>query len=147
MTGRLRRATAVTARKSGWHAGVWPNTAPDPGRIDKYGLCHIIARMKKTTFAAFMNDLVAEARSEGPQAIAQLERLQHRYFLGGQIAMLRARQGITQEELETKTGIGQTEISRIEPGLGNPTEDTPAKAGYRLGVRLAYVSERDPVAF
>lgn len=146
MTKRLRRTTAVKARKSGWHAGVWLNTGPDPGRIDKYGLCHIMARMKKTTFAAFMNDLVAEARAEGPQAIAQLERLQHRYFLGGQIAMLRARQGITQEELETKTGIDQSEISRIERGLGNPTEDTLAKLGDGLGVRLAYVSEGDPVA-
>src|SRR5258708_22849070 len=117
MTRRLRRATAVTARKSGWHAGVWLNTAPDPGRIDKYGLCHIIAGMKKTTFAAFMNDLVAEARAEGPQAIAQLERLQHRYFLGGQIAMLRARQGITQEELGTKTGIDPRQITPIKHRL------------------------------
>jgi XRE family transcriptional regulator, regulator of sulfur utilization len=101
---------------------------------------------KKTTFKDFMSDLAAEAKAEGPQAVAQLERLQHRYFLGGQVAMLRTRQGITQDELSTQSGIGQAEISRIERGSGNPTEDTLARLGHALGVRLAYVFERDAVA-
>ncbi|HAF09642.1 MAG TPA: hypothetical protein DCK98_06110 [Chloroflexi bacterium] len=102
--------------------------------------------MKKTTFADFMKDLEVEAKAEGPEAVAQFERLQHRYYLGGQIAMLRAHRGMSQEELQAKTGIDQSEISKIERGMGNPTEDTLANLGHALGVRLAYVSERDAVA-
>jgi XRE family transcriptional regulator, regulator of sulfur utilization len=87
-----------------------------------------------------------EAKAEGPEAVAQFERLQHRYYLGGQIAMLRAHRGMSQEELLAKTGIDQSEISKIERGMGNPTEDTLANLGHALGVRLAYVSEREAVA-
>ncbi len=40
------------------------------------------------------------------------------------------------------TGIDQAEISRIERGVGNPTEDTLEHLGGALGVKLAFVPER-----
>ncbi|MHB8508650.1 MAG: helix-turn-helix domain-containing protein [Candidatus Dormibacteria bacterium] len=39
------------------------------------------------------------------------------------------------------TGIHQSEISRIERGVGNPTEDTLARLGRALGARLAFITD------
>lgn len=102
--------------------------------------------MKKPTFADLMKDIEAEAEAEGPEAVAQLERLRHRYAIGGQILLLRIKRGMTQKDLAAKTGIQQSEISKIERGVGNPTEDTLATLTHALGARLAVVPERELVA-
>ena len=102
--------------------------------------------MKKPMFADLMNDIEAEAKAEGPAAVAQLERLRHRYAIGGQILVLRMKHGMTQKDLAAKTGIQQSEISKIERGVGNPTEDTLATLTHALGAKLAVVSEREFVA-
>ena len=98
--------------------------------------------MKRPTFAQLMDEIKAEAKAEGPDAIAQLERLQHRYALGAQILSLRLKSGLTQKDLAKKTGIDQGEISKIERGVGNPTEDTLAILGRPFHVKLAYVPEQ-----
>jgi len=101
--------------------------------------------MKKTTFAEFIRDIEAEARAEGPEAVAQLEVMRQRYYLGGQVAMLRKRQKLTQPALAKRSGLEQADISRIERGSSNPTEDTLAKLGRALGVRLAFVDKKNKV--
>ena len=50
--------------------------------------------------------------------------------------MLRQAQGISQRKLAGATGVHQSEISRIERGVGNPTEDTLARLGRALGATL-----------
>ena len=102
--------------------------------------------MKKPTFADLMRDIEAEAKAEGPRAVAQLARMRHRYSLGAQLAVLRQRQGISQVDLAARSGVAQADISRIERGLSNPTEDTLARLGNVLGVHLAFVDDREPVA-
>jgi transcriptional regulator with XRE-family HTH domain len=92
-----------------------------------------------------MKDLDAEARAVGREAVVYLGRLRHRYFLGGQIAMLRATRGVTAKGARRERGIDRGEISRIERGMCIPTEETLAKLGHPLGGRLAYVSEREAV--
>ena len=72
--------------------------------------------VKKPTFADLMKDIEVEAKAEGPEAVAQLERLRHRYAIGGQILLLRIKRGMTQKDLAAKTGIQQSEIS----GRGAP---------------------------
>ena len=74
--------------------------------------------MKKTTFAEFLREIEAEAHSEGPEAVAQMELMRQRYFRGGQLAMLRRRQKLSQPALARKSGVEQADISRIERGLG-----------------------------
>ena len=106
-----------------------------------YGLA-----MKKPTFADLMRQIEAEAKEEGPEAVAHLERMRHRYYLGGQLAVLRKRRGITQVELAVQSGVAQADISKIERGISNPTEDTLARLGKVLGARLAFVDERERVA-
>ena len=102
--------------------------------------------VKKPTFADLMRDIESEAKAEGPEAVAQLAQMRHRYSLGGQLAMLRKRQGISQLELAAKSGVEQADISKIERGLSNPTQDTLAKLGTALGVHLAFVDDREPIA-
>lgn len=55
--------------------------------------------------------------------------------------MIRARQenGISQKELERRSGIKQPNIARIELGEGNPTIDTVIKMLVPLGKTLAIV--------
>ena len=101
--------------------------------------------MKKPTFTDLMKGIEAEAKAEGPEAVAELERLRHRYALGGQLLVQRVKHGMTQSDLAEKTGIQQAEISKIERGVGNPTEDTLAVLGHAFGVKLAYVPDREAV--
>jgi ribosome-binding protein aMBF1 (putative translation factor) len=98
---------------------------------------------KKPTFDDLMKDIEAEAHAEGAEAVAQLERLRHRYARGAQLVALRLQCGMTQKDLEAKTGIKQSEISKIENGVGNPTEDTLATLGHALGAKLVFVPAQD----
>lgn len=102
--------------------------------------------MAKTSFSEFWEELQAEAKAEGPEAVAQLEQLAHRYKLGAQIIALRVENGLTQKRLSELTGIDQGEISRIERGGVNATEDTLARVGHALGVELSYVRPKELVA-
>ncbi len=102
--------------------------------------------MSRTSFEDFMREIEAEAEAEGPDAVAQLESLHHRFRLAGELVMLRQAQGISQRKLAEATGIHQSEISRIERGAGNPTEDTMARLGRALGAHLAFVPDGDAVA-
>ncbi len=101
--------------------------------------------MKKTTFAEFIKDIEAEARAEGPEAEAQIAVMRQRYFRGGQLALLRKRQKLSQPALAKRSGVEQADISRIERGLGNPTEETLSRLGRALGVRLAFVDKKNHV--
>lgn len=105
-----------------------------------------VGNMAKTKFDDFWRELEAEAKAEGPSALDQLRLMQHRFRIGGQISVLRNRQGLTQKELGDKVGIDQAEISRIERGVANPTEDTLAAIARALGVELGLVSGNRLVA-
>ena len=100
----------------------------------------------KTTFEEFWSEIEAAAKAKGPDAVADLERMQHRYRLGAQLSVLRHRRGLSQIQLAAQTGIDQAEISRIERGLGNPTEDTLARLAAALGAELTFVPARSSAA-
>src|SRR3989442_4936577 len=101
--------------------------------------------MKKTTFAEFLRDIEAEAHAEGPEAVAQLDVMRQRYARGGQIAMLRKRQKLTQPALAKRSGVEQADISRIERGFGKPTEENLAEIAPAPCVRLAVVQKKEKV--
>lgn len=52
------------------------------------------------------------------------------------IAELRGAQGLTQSELSERTGIKQSELSKLENGKANPTLETLQKIAKGLGMRL-----------
>jgi predicted XRE-type DNA-binding protein len=94
---------------------------------------------KPPTFEDFWQEVEAEARAERPAAVAQLERMAHRFRIGGELSVLRHRRQLTQAELAELTGIDQGEISKIERGVSNATEDTLARLARALGAELAIV--------
>lgn len=59
----------------------------------------------------------------------------HRRHVGKSLSTLRNQKHLTQEQLEKKTGIHQTHISKIENGLLTPTYKTVAALAKALGAR------------
>lgn len=67
--------------------------------------------------------------------------------VGAKVAQARARAGITQEELASRSGLSQVVVSLVECGKANPTVKTLGKLAEGLGARLAIsfepLAERD----
>lgn len=95
-----------------------------------------------TTFAEFLEEIEAEAVAEGPEAVAELEAMRAHYQLARELLALRQARDLTQARLAELSGVGQSEISRIEHGRGNPTLGTLAALSAPLGADLHFV-ERD----
>lgn len=102
--------------------------------------------MAKPSFNDLWRQIEAEAKAEGPEAVAQLQRMQHRYRLGAEFSLLRKETGLTQDELAERTGIDQAEISRIERGASNATEDTLARIAQELDAEIGLVRRGKRVA-
>jgi len=95
-------------------------------------------------FSDFMREVEAEARREGPQAVAELAAFDAHFKLAAELILLRRRRRLTQRQLSAKSGIQQAEISRIEGGRANPTLDTISVLARSLGgeLRLAEAPRR-----
>jgi DNA-binding XRE family transcriptional regulator len=76
------------------------------------------------TFEDFIHEIQAEARAQGPEAVAELEAFRLHFSLARQLAAQRRAQHLTQKQLAERSGIDQAEISRIERGQANPTTAT-----------------------
>lgn len=92
-----------------------------------------------TTFDDFMTELEAEARAEGPDAVAELEAFRLHFSLARQLAAQRRALRLTQKQLAEMTGIDQAEISRIERGQANPTTATLGMLTRALGLDVRLV--------
>jgi transcriptional regulator with XRE-family HTH domain len=94
------------------------------------------------TFDDFMQELEEETRRAGPAAVAHAEALKAQYTLAAELILLRKRRRLTQRQLSARTGIQQSEISRIEGGRANPTAATLAAVARALGAELRIVPSR-----
>jgi ribosome-binding protein aMBF1 (putative translation factor) len=92
-----------------------------------------------TSFEDFYKELEAEARAEGPEAIAELEAFRLHFALARQLAERRRAQHLTQKQLAERSGIDQAEISRIERGQANPTASTLGALTRALDVEVQLV--------
>lgn len=90
-------------------------------------------------FEQMIQDIEAEARADGPAAIAEFDAFDARFALAAALIARRKELHITQKQLASASGVGQSEISRIERGAINPTMQTLAKLMRPLGARLAIV--------
>jgi DNA-binding XRE family transcriptional regulator len=88
-------------------------------------------------FSDFMREVEAEARREGPAAVAELAAFEAHFKLAAELILLRKRRGLTQRQLSAKSGVQQAEISRIEGGRGNPTVTTLSALAGALGGEIA----------
>lgn len=92
------------------------------------------------SFRAFMREVEAEARREGPGAVAEAEAFKGHFKLAAQLILLRKRRRLTHQQLSARSGVQQAEISRIEGGRANPTVSTlsalATALGGELGIRI-----------
>lgn len=70
----------------------------------------------------------------------EAERRLH-FDLPKMLVAARKRAGLNQKQLADMSGIGQSEISRIESGQGNPTLDTLERLVGPLRVRVVIVDD------
>ena len=71
-----------------------------------------------------------------PEFAAEYERTRPEYEVMRAIIGARIESNMTQKELAEKTGIRQSNISRIENGTTSPTVDTLARLAAGMGKRL-----------
>lgn len=64
------------------------------------------------------------------------EKIAHRKTIGGMIAEIRKRKGLTQEELSKMAGLDRTNIAKIENGKYSVGVDVLGKICKALGVEL-----------
>lgn len=93
-----------------------------------------------TSFDDFYAEVVAEAKAEGPEAVAELRMFEDRYRLASDLIGLRLAKNVTQQQLAAASGIRQSEISRIEGGHGNPTLKTITALARALGAEVHLTS-------
>ena len=91
-------------------------------------------------FQDFMREVEAEARREGPKAVAELAAFDAHFRVAAQLLALRKAKGLTQRQLSEKTGIQQSEISRIEAAHANPTLVTVSVIARALGAEVRVVA-------
>jgi DNA-binding XRE family transcriptional regulator len=87
-----------------------------------------------TSFADLMSELDAEARANGPNAIAELHALRLRFSLARQLVTWRRERQLTQKQLAQLSGVAHIAIGRIERGQADPSVAT--LAALDLGVKL-----------
>lgn len=85
-----------------------------------------------------MSDLqrYLEKQMEDPEFAAEYEAAKPEYEAIRAVIAARLESNMTQKELAEKTGIRQSNISRIENGSCSPTIDTLARIAAGLGKQL-----------
>lgn len=73
---------------------------------------------------------------EDPEFAAEYEAMRPEYEAIRAVIAARLASNMTQKELAQKTGIRQSNISRIESGTSSPTIDTLARIAAGLGKQL-----------
>lgn len=74
-----------------------------------------------------------------PESRARRAVFEQAYTIASQVIALRQKHGLTQKELAERSGIAQSEISRIERGSIHPTEPTLVKLADALDADLRLV--------
>lgn len=89
--------------------------------------------------ASTLNTYIEELKERSPREREKLERAERSFDLIGQLLVLRLEAGLTQTELAKRSGIRQSEISKIENGRINPTMETLEALASALGAHLGFV--------
>lgn|SRR5487761_1432495 len=88
--------------------------------------------MTSTNFDDYFAEIEAEARTEGPGAVWDLGAKRLKYRLINLLLTRRSELHLTQQQLAERSGVAQTEISRIERGRKSPTLDTYSRLASAL---------------
>ena len=85
-----------------------------------------------------------DGRPRTAASAARRDVLGAAYTLAADLIELRRKLGLTQQELAARTGIAQSEISRIERGAIHPTDTTWARLATALGAEIRIVQRPYP---
>lgn len=98
-----------------------------------------------SSFRDFVARQEAAATDEDRQL---LEDARRRFGYAAEIAQLRLARGLSQRQLSALSGIAQSEISKIESAVGNPTAKTLETLLAAMGARLSVqaLGDQDPAA-
>lgn len=84
-----------------------------------------------SSYDAFFNEMMKD-----PEGKREYDALEPEFQLVRKMIRARREAGLTQKELAERTGIQQSNISRIENGNGNPSLSTLNKLAQGLGKKL-----------
>lgn len=84
-----------------------------------------------TNFNDFLNEQLKD-----PEVKAEYEALEPEFAVIQALINARSSAGLTQKELSQRTGIAQSDISRIENGNGNPSLKTLKRLAEAMGKKL-----------
>jgi ribosome-binding protein aMBF1 (putative translation factor) len=82
-----------------------------------------------------LEKLLAE-QMKNPEFRAEYEALEPEFAIIQAMIDARKRSGITQKQLSEKTGIAQSDISKLESGNGNPSLRTMQRLASGMGTKL-----------
>ena len=99
---------------------------------------------KSSSFDEFYAEVEAEAQAEGAEAVRDLRAKELKYELINALTTRRRELNLTQENLAERSGVAQTEISRIERGRKSPTMDTFSRLASALLLELWPAASRGP---
>jgi len=74
-----------------------------------------------TKFADFVQEIEAEAKAEGPAAVAELEAFRDHFRVGRKLAQARLTMKLSQKQVASRAKVDQGDLSKIERGVANPT--------------------------
>jgi len=86
---------------------------------------------------AFRQHVESRARAGGTEA--RLQSFRAHFHLAAECIRLRLEAGLSQRALARASGVPQSEISRMERGLANPTWRTLEAVARASGMTLAFV--------
>jgi XRE family transcriptional regulator, regulator of sulfur utilization len=89
-----------------------------------------------TTLSDYMEN---EGSPKTPRSAARRDVFARAYTLAADLIELRQRLGMTQQDLATRSGVAQSEISRIERGVVHPTDSTWVRLAAALDAEVRLV--------
>lgn len=92
-----------------------------------------------------LDEFIAEQERTDPEFAAAAEEFQPEIALMNALAEARRKQNLTQQELSERSGIAQTEISRIEKGTRNPSIKVLQKLakGMDMYLQVRFIPKED----
>jgi len=81
-------------------------------------------------------DIEAETIYEDGRTV-RVEEIPANLMIANAVLSARAKAGISQSELSAATGIDQSDISKIERGVANPSVNTLSRIATALGAKLS----------
>ena len=107
----------------------------DTSYTDMGYIIYYKSEMIPITNSTNYKDFLAEQLKD-PEVKVEYDALESEFEIKRALIKARSVSGITQQELSKRTGINQSDISKLEQGKGNPSLKTLQRLAEGLGMRM-----------